>query len=156
MGNSRETSFVIALTEKSAQLTCLVKWRRAIPPSFFHTWSRLSSPPFLPYCCLHLRAKAIPVPARSENSATCQTSHSDTPSLPFFYLRQPPASSSHRLSWKVALFYCARSCILTLLYPSPSQSYQTEVAEVFKMDYFSPHLNHVMSHPGYNSFLCRK
>lgn len=91
-----------------------------------------------PHCCLHFRVKAIPGPARSGSSAACQTSHSDTLSLPFFCLCQPSTSSSHRLSWKAALFCCARSCIPTLLHSSRSQSYQAKVVEIFKMDYFTP------------------
>ncbi len=80
-----------------------------------HYLSSLPFHPFLPHCCLYLSAKAIPGPARSENSAACQTSHSDTLSLPFLHLCQPSTPSSHRLSWKVAHFCCARSCIITLL-----------------------------------------
>lgn len=114
-------------------------------PPFPHMISPvfLSNSPSLPHCCLYFRAKAIPGPARLENSAACQTYHSDTLSSLSSVSANPPTSSSHRLSWKVAVFCRARSCILTLLHAS--QSYQTEVTEVFKTDFF-PLLNKAVSH----------
>lgn len=52
----------------------------------------------------------------------------------FLCLCQPStSSSSRRLSWTVACFCFAKSCIQAVFHPSLPQSCQAEVAEVFKM-----------------------